>query len=345
MSPGPARWLSPPTRFGSAATSSFPVLALEAFTPYWASSRPPVGALVPPQLLAGTGGELVAPDRVARPHILHQDRGPERDTGGSRLEVETGRTDDDLIDVDIGRLLDREGDGARNRGGGDSLLVQGEHGVLGGAGRVVLEIALHGARRDRRYADLGADLLAKAFGDRADGELGAGIDSATRRENLDASNGTQVDDVAAFLAEEQGEHRGNAVERALDVDVDHRVPFLGVGLGHGADGHDAGIVEEHVELAEVNDDRVHHRLDLRLVGYVEQIGLGLAALRGDFGDDGVELVLAPRGDRHLRALGGEMARCLGADAGAATGDEDDLILDAFAHDIFLRCRDGSGRRY
>ncbi|ASC07232.1 hypothetical protein S101468_03031 (plasmid) [Acetobacter pasteurianus subsp. pasteurianus] len=79
--------------------------------------------------------------------------------------------------------------------------------------------------------------MAQALADRADGELGAGVDRATWCEDLDARNRAQVDDVAAALLEKAGKGRRDAVERTLQIDVDHLVPLVGVDLGHRTDRH------------------------------------------------------------------------------------------------------------
>jgi len=55
--------------------------------------------------------------------------------------------------------------------------------------------------------------VAQALADRADGELGAGVDRAARCEDLDAGNRAQVDDVTAALLEKAGKGRRDAVER------------------------------------------------------------------------------------------------------------------------------------
>jgi hypothetical protein len=158
---------------------------------------------------------------------------------------------------------------------GNGDLVEIEYARLRGARGVELEIAVDGARLDRGDADLGADFLAQAIGNGADCELGAGVDGAAGREDLDAGHRTQVDDVAAFLSRGKRQCGGDAVERALDVDVDHRVPLVGVDLGHRADRHDAGIVDQHVEPAEIADDGIDNRLDLFLVDHIELDRRGL----------------------------------------------------------------------
>ncbi|MEK6423465.1 MAG: hypothetical protein V4801_28085, partial [Burkholderia gladioli] len=56
----------------------------------------------------------------------------------------------------------------------------------------------------------------------------------------------------------------------------------------------------------------------------------------NFGGDRVQLVLAPRRDRDLRAERGQVARRFLADAGAAARNQDYLAFDVVAHGITSR---------
>ena len=114
-------------------------------------------------------------------------------------------------------------------------------------------------------------------------------------------------------------------EVALQVDADDVVPLL---LRHREDhpvAQDAGVVHEHVELAEGVDGLLHHGAGLLEVGDVGAVHHGLAAHRLDLGDHlvgrarvgaaavglGAEVV-----DDHRRALAGQHQRVLAPDAAA-----------------------------
>src|SRR5690349_7205111 len=72
-----------------------------------------------------------------------------------------------------------------------------------------------------------------------------------------------VDNFAALLAEHLRNHRATTVELAGEVDVDTVAPFLVAYLIYGlAEGvlAGAGVVDEHVDFAELLDRRRHHRV-------------------------------------------------------------------------------------
>ena len=88
--------------------------------------------------------------------------------------------------------------------------------------------------------------------------------------------GSDVDYLAAFLLEHLRDHRATAVELAGEVDVDAAAPVLVAYLVDGlAEGvlAGAGVVDEHVEFAELLDGRRGHRIDVlgaRHVGLDDQ---------------------------------------------------------------------------
>ncbi len=86
-------------------------------------------------------------------------------------ELLADRAQHDRVDVNIRRLLDREGDRARDRRCGDRLLVEVEHSVCGGAGRAVLEVAIDRSGLDRGHAQFVANLLAQPLRYRTDREF------------------------------------------------------------------------------------------------------------------------------------------------------------------------------
>ena len=129
-------------------------------------------------------------------------------------------------------------------------------------------------------------------------------------------------------------------ERALEVDLDDRVPLL---LGHvheHAVAQDAGVVDEHVEAAERLDGGVDEALGALPVGDVVAVGDGLAAHRLDLVDD-----VLRRAGRLTRAvhLAAEVVhhdlgpvrrqhqRVLAADAPARAGHDRDSSLTQPRH--------------
>ena len=59
--------------------------------------------------------------------------------------------------------------------------------------------------------------------------------------------------MAGLLGDECRKHGCHPVEHALDVDVDHQMPVVGLHRGKGRVGHDAGIEEYDVHATEAVD--------------------------------------------------------------------------------------------
>ena len=91
----------------------------------------------------------------------------------------------------------------------------------------------------------GADRLAQAD----DGVLGRAVGGAAREPGLAGRRG-DLDEMAAAAGQEPLERELGAVDDPVQVDVDH--PLGGrVGLlDERADGHDPGVVDQHVERPE-----------------------------------------------------------------------------------------------
>ena len=77
-----------------------------------------------------------------------------------------------------------------------------------------------------------------------------------------------VDDDARLPADHVRDHATRDNPRALQVDVEHRVPLrLGQLVGEAV-GADAGVVEQHVDAAELLGRRSHGGRDRRVVAHV-----------------------------------------------------------------------------
>ncbi|MHC2293802.1 hypothetical protein ACVIJW_009672 [Bradyrhizobium barranii subsp. barranii] len=90
------------------------------------------------------------------------------------------------------------------------------------------------------------------------------------------------------------QRRRDAVEHALDVDVDHAVPLIDLQPFEQRLRHQAGIVEHHVDAAVGLHTRVHQGLHLRAVGNVGPDGQRLAATRRDLVHERGKAIGAPR---------------------------------------------------
>ena len=112
----------------------------------------------------------------------------------------------------------------------------------------------------------------------------------------------------------------------LRLSVDHPVPLLDRGVDDRAEQHHAGVVDHGVEPAELLRGALHGGDRLLAVGDV-----GLDREPADLGGEGVEPVLAARGDGHRRPLCGERPRRRLADPAAGARDERDRVLEFVAH--------------
>ena len=133
------------------------------------------------------------------------------------------------------------------------------------------------ARRDHRRADVvRLDLLAQPFGDHAHGVLGRRVDRAAGAD-LVAGDRRDVDDVPGLLLLHVRQRRGDAVEHALDVDVDHPVPVVDLEALERRLRHQPGVVDHHVDAPVRLHGRVDQPLHLVAVGDVRRDGERLAA--------------------------------------------------------------------
>ena len=102
------------------------------------------------------------------------------------------------------------------------------------------------------------------------------------------------------------QHRGDAVEHALDVDVDHPVPLVDLQRGHERERHDAGIVDDHVDAAEGFARRVGEGGDIGAVGDVETLRQHFAALARDLFGKRLQPIGATGAEHELRAGAAEL---------------------------------------
>jgi hypothetical protein len=98
------------------------------------------------------------------------------------------------------------------------------------------------------HAQLVASLLAQALGDGAHGELRARVNRLVW-DSFVSGRRSDGDKMPASLPAEDRKCGGNAVQNALDVDVDHLLPILDAKVVEGRNRHDSGIADEHVQLS------------------------------------------------------------------------------------------------
>ena len=138
--------------------------------------------------------------------------------------------------------------------------------------------------------------------------------------------GRNIDDGAAARRSQQRHGALDAIEHGVDIDREGMAPF---GIRNFLDGcagiADAGIVDQHVEAAEMG------------LGVVEQLrhlirlaDIGEAAFKaGIGGEDAVERTLRQAADIDVGAGGEEALRRGTADAASAAGDDGPLAVQCF----------------
>jgi len=134
-----------------------------------------------------------------------------------------------------------------------------------------------------------------------------------------------------FLRDELGQHGGDTVQHALDVDVDHRVPVVGLHRRERRAGHDPGVEEDHVDAPEAVFCQLHDGVVVGLFGDVEHLPDRLAARGDDLLRQGLETICTPRAQHDFRALRRQQFRGSLANARGRAGDQDDLVF----HVMFL----------
>src|SRR6478736_136129 len=139
------------------------------------------------------------------------------------------------------------------------------------------------------------------------------------------------DDAATALGDELLRRALAAEEGALEVDREHPVVGVLVGVEQGGTRLDAGVVDPHVDAAVCRDRRVDEALQVRDLADVGVDADRLGALVGDLVVNGLG-VLWSRHVVHddLGALSAGDLADRGADAAVASGDDDDLVLEQHA---------------
>jgi hypothetical protein len=110
-------------------------------------------------------------------------------------------------------------------------------------------------------------------------------------------------------------------EHALDVDVDHPLPVLGVRADDGPQEHQPGVVDQGVQPPEPRDGLLHGALRLRAVGDVGGHHQRAPARLVDLGGEGLQTVLATGHEHDGGAVRGEPRS--GGSANPAASPRDD----------------------
>lgn len=147
-------------------------------------------------------------------------------------------------------------------------------------------------------------------GEGEDGALGGGVQGALR-EPGGRGDGAGVHDRRVCRFPQVGQGGAGGTDHADNIDVQDPVPLVVGVVLDGALGADPGVVDQHVESAEVRDGRGH--------------GLAYGGVVGDVGAETEQGLLDRREvqveDGDPRPTGGEQLGGGAADAGGATGHQ------------------------
>ena len=146
-----------------------------------------------------------------------------------------------------------------------------------------------------------------------------------------------VDDGAFTLAEHDGKHGVDEVERALEVYGDNGVPLLLGHAHHEAVFGDAGVVDKDVDAAKVVLDLINDFFGLFKIGGIRGVAFNLYAEGGDFGFGLLAVFVNYEvGESDVCAFLGETQGKGFADAAGRAGDEGGLSFEKF-HRVYILC--------
>jgi len=152
-----------------------------------------------------------------------------------------------LADLAVG-LRDSGADGRLNAGGQ--------------VGRASARLHLHDLDAELR------DFVPEAVGQRFDGHFARAID-AEEGERHAAEDRADVDDQAITLLAHGGEHGAGDAKEPDDIRIEDDLRLLrGEGFGY-AGRHDAGIVDQHIDLAGLHQHSLDARFDRCVVANVQ----------------------------------------------------------------------------
>ncbi len=162
--------------------------------------------------------------------------------------------------------------------------------------------------------------MGQRFGQRVQSGLGRAVGFGVGA-GVDRGRARHVDDAAAVpVGHALPDHRREP-ERSLQVHSDHLVEQRLADLGQaGVERRHAGVVDQHVDLAEPFVDGVDEPIDLIPVTGMAGVGEPLAAHRLDLRHHLAAGVDFPAGDDDVGA-GGEGKRHFTAQSAAAAGDQ------------------------
>src|SRR6202043_1742239 len=139
-------------------------------------------------------------------------------------------------------------------------------------------------------------------------------------EHLDPENRGYVNDVAALLLLHVGQRSCNAIEKSFDIDVNLPIPFIYLKGLDRCDGHNTGVIDEHIDAAKTLDGPLDERFHFRALCHIGGKTDGLAAGSRDFLNHCVDSVRTPRSKDNFCAMFREKFRGAFPNSAAGSGD-------------------------
>ncbi len=139
-------------------------------------------------------------------------------------------------------------------------------------GRPTRPVGQHATRLDGRHLDAEmTDFLREHFGETSDGPLRSLVSTQPWRAGA-ATHRRDVNNVAGPLLTHHGKRSAGDVDDTEQIGLDLRTEVRRVELLEGCNVSEAGIVDQHIETAELIERHLHSRLRRCRVGYVEGHG-------------------------------------------------------------------------
>ncbi len=205
--------------------------------------------------------------------------------------------------------------------------------------RLAVHVGLDRAGRDIDYPDTEfGPFQRRAVAEHLKRRLGCAIMAEALARNGVVDRRDVDDDAAGAMGLHPPGRFLAALERRVQIDLQHRLPRLERHVLGGKGRFESGIVDEDIDTGRQPVDRLEHRRD---VGGLLEIGGDGMALRampgGKFHDEGFHL------RRHLARMHDHMAACLGeahadrpADAARPAGHQGRLAFQILKHRALLK---------
>ena len=122
-----------------------------------------------------------------------------------------------------------------------------------------------------------------------------------------------------------GQNGREAIKHALDVDVDHAVPFIDLERRHQRQRHDAGIVYDDVDITESLAACLCEGLDALPVGDVKRMDDDVGARAAQFFGQRLKAIQPARAEHQFCAGGGQLSRNAFTYPARCTRDENNFV--------------------